>query len=72
MNFEPAVMRKLERWSKEENEEELEIELKPKKKKKPKKPKRVIPLEQKYTLTGIGTTSLLLIAMIIQLLMSGE
>ena len=56
----------------EENEEELEIELKPKKKKKPKKPKRVIPLEQKYTLTGIGTTSLLLIAMIIQLLMSGE
>ena len=22
MNFEPAVMRKLERWSKEENEEE--------------------------------------------------
>ena len=56
----------------EENEEELEIELKPKKKKKPKKPKRVIPLEQKETLTGIGTTSLLLIAMIIQLLMSGE
>ena len=56
----------------EENKEELEIELKPKKKKKPKKPKRVIPLEQKYTLTGIGTTSLLLIAMIIQLLMSGE
>ena len=56
----------------EENEEELEIELKPKKKKKTKKPKRVIPLEQKYTLTGIGTTSLLLIAMIIQLLMSGE
>ena len=56
----------------EENEEELEIELKPKKKKKPKKPKRVIPLEQKYTLTGIGTTSLLLIVMIIQLLMSGE
>ena len=56
----------------EENEEELEIELKPKKKKKPKKPKRVIPLEQKYTLTGIGTTSLLLIAMIVQLLMSGE
>ena len=56
----------------EENEEELEIELKPKKKKKPKKPKRVIPLEQKYTLTGIGTTSLLLIAMIIQLLISGE
>ena len=56
----------------EENEEELEIELKPKKKKKPKKPKRVIPLEQKYTLTGIGTTSLLLIAMIIQSLMSGE
>ena len=54
----------------EENEEELEIELKPKK--KTKKPKRVIPLEQKYTLTGIGTTSLLLIAMIIQLLMSGE
>ena len=56
----------------EENEEELEIELKPKKKKKTKKPKRVIPLEQKYTLTGIGTMSLLLIAMIIQLLMSGE
>ena len=56
----------------EENKEELEIELKPKKKKKPKKPKRVIPLEQKYTLTGIGTTSLLLIARIIQLLMSGE
>ena len=56
----------------EENEEELEIELKPKKKKKTKKPKRVIPLEQKYTLTGIGTTSLLLIVMIIQLLMSGE
>ena len=56
----------------EENKEELEIELKPKKKKKPKKPKRVIPLEQKYTLTGIGTTSFLLIAMIIQLLMSGE
>lgn len=56
----------------EENAEELEIELKPKKKKKPKKPKRIIPLEQKYTLTGIGTTSLLLIAMIIQLLMSGE
>lgn len=24
MNFEPAVMRKLERWSKEENEEETE------------------------------------------------
>lgn len=55
-----------------EKEEELEIELKPKKKKKPKKPKRVIPIEQKYTLTGIGTTSLLLIAMVIQLLMNGE
>ncbi len=56
----------------EENEEELEIELKPKKKKKPKKPKRIMPLEEKYTLTGIGTTSALLIVMIIQLLMNGE
>ena len=25
MNFEPAVMRKLERWSKEENEEEFMV-----------------------------------------------
>lgn len=56
----------------EEKEEELEIELKSKKKKKTKKPKHIIQIEQKYKLTGIGTTSLLLIAMVIQLLMNGE
>lgn len=56
----------------EENEEELEIELKPKKKKKTKKPKRVIPLEQKYMLTGITTTTMLLVAMVIQLIIESE
>ena len=52
----------------EENEEELEIEIKPVKKKKPKKPKRIMPPEEKYTLTGIGTTTALLLIMIVQLL----
>ena len=56
----------------EENEEELEIELKPKKKKKTKKTKRVIPLEQKYMLTGITTTTMLLVAMVIQLIIESE
>ena len=36
--------------------------------KKPKKPKRVMPPEEKYTLTGIGTTTALLLIMIVQLL----
>ena len=56
----------------EENENELEIELKPTKKKRQKKPKRVIPLEEKYLLTGITTTTMLLIGMVIQLIIESE
>ncbi len=56
----------------EANENELEIELKPTKKKRPKKPKRVLPLEQKYLLTGITTTTVLLVAMVIQLIIESE
>lgn len=56
----------------EENENELEIELKPTKKKRQKKPKRVISLEEKYLLTGITTTTMLLIGMVIQLIIESE
>ena len=56
----------------DEQDNELEIELKPTKKKKPKKPKRVIPLQEKYLITGITTTTMLLIGMIIQLIVEHE
>ena len=55
-----------------EEQEELEVELKEKKKRKPKKPKRILPREQKYLLTGITTTSLLLIGMVVQLILNQE
>ena len=55
-----------------EQDNELEIELKPTKKKKPKKTKRVIPLQEKYLITGITTTTMLLIGMIIQLIIEYE
>ncbi|MDE5978021.1 MAG: hypothetical protein K2G70_06110 [Turicibacter sp.] len=55
-----------------EENDELELELKPVKKKRAKKPKRILPLEEKYTVTGIGTTSLLLLVMVVQLLLNGE
>lgn len=54
-----------------ENQDELEVELK-EKKRKPKKPKRILPREQKYLLTGITTSGLLLIGMVVQLILNQE
>lgn len=54
-----------------ENQNELEVELK-EKKRKPKKPKRILPREQKYLLTGITTSSLLLVGMVVQLILNQE
>lgn len=55
-------------------EKEMEEKLTPKKKKKAKKvkPKRNISIQEKYKLTGVGTTAILLLAMVIQLVMNGE
>lgn len=57
-----------------EKEKEIEEKLAPKKKKKAKKvkPKRNIPIKERYKLTGVGTTAILLLAMVIELMINGE
>ena len=55
-------------------EKEMEEKLAPKKKKKAKKAKskRNIPIQERYKLTGIGITAILLLGMVIELVMNGE
>lgn len=55
-------------------QQEVDDALAPKKKKRPRKvkPKRNIPIKEKHKLTGVGTTFILLLAMMIELIVNGE
>lgn len=55
-------------------QQEMEEALAPKKKKRPRKvkPKRNIPIKERHKLTGVGTTFILLLAMMIELIVNGE
>lgn len=55
-------------------QQEVDDALAPKKKKRPRKvkPKRNIPIKEKHKLTGVGTTFILLLAMMIELIVNGD
>lgn len=55
-------------------QQEMEEALAPKKKKRPRKvkPKRNIPIKERHKLTGVRTTFILLLAMMIELIVNGE